>query len=127
MNNNLGNKAILALNLKHYMELKGVDRQQLSHAIGVPYTTITDWIKGKTYPRIDKIEMMARFFGITKPDLIEAPTSSPAPLHPAAARVAEIMEDLNEEGVNKIIEYAEDISTMGKYKKCDPVSEEEMA
>ena len=43
----------------------------MSDAINVPYTTVTDWLKGKTYPRIDKIELMARYFGISKSDLIE--------------------------------------------------------
>ncbi|MCR5072767.1 MAG: hypothetical protein K6A39_02915, partial [Clostridiales bacterium] len=31
----------------------------------------TDWEKGNTYPRIDKIEMLANFFHIQKADLIE--------------------------------------------------------
>ena len=30
-----------------------------------------DWVNAKTYPRIDKIELMANFFGIDKSDLIE--------------------------------------------------------
>ena len=35
------------------------------------HTTFTDWVNGKTYPRIDKIEMLANYFGIKKSDLIE--------------------------------------------------------
>lgn len=71
MNNNLGNKKTLADNLQYYMDRKGIDRNGLSEALNVPYTTITDWLKGKTYPRIDKIELMAQFFNVTKSDLIE--------------------------------------------------------
>ena len=40
-------------------------------ALGVKYTTFTDWVKGNSYPRIDKIELMANYFGITKADLVE--------------------------------------------------------
>ena len=40
-------------------------------ALGVKYTTFTDWVKGNTYPRIDKIELMANYFGIEKSDLVE--------------------------------------------------------
>ena len=71
MTNSLGNKKIFAENLQRYMDTKGIDRNGLSDAINVPYTTVTDWLKGKTYPRIDKIELMARYFGISKSDLIE--------------------------------------------------------
>lgn len=71
MVNNLGNKITIAKNLKYYMDLFNIDRSQLSDEIGVPYTTLTDWLKAKTYPRIDKIELLARRFNITKAELVE--------------------------------------------------------
>ena len=64
----LGNKEIMAKNIRHYMELKGKDRNQICKDLGFKYTTFTDWINGNTYPRIDK---MANYFGITKADLVE--------------------------------------------------------
>ncbi|MCL1951736.1 MAG: hypothetical protein FWF60_02790 [Oscillospiraceae bacterium] len=39
--------------------------------LGVAYTTFSDWYNGNKYPRIDKIEMMANYFGILKSDLVE--------------------------------------------------------
>jgi len=33
--------------------------------------TFSDWVNAKTYPRIDKIELMANYFGISKADLVE--------------------------------------------------------
>lgn len=79
MVNNLGNKKIMAKNLKKYMQIKGINRQELSAAINVPYTTVSDWCNGKTYPRIDKIELMANYFRINKTDLIEeASLSAPS-------------------------------------------------
>ena len=67
----LGNKEIMAKNISKYMEKAGIDRNKLSADLGISYTTITDWIKGKTYPRIDKIELLANYFGISKSDLVE--------------------------------------------------------
>lgn len=67
----LGNKEIMAKNIAKYMEKAGVDRNKLSADLGISYTTITDWIKGKTYPRIDKIELLANYFGVSKSDLVE--------------------------------------------------------
>ncbi|MBR6427062.1 MAG: helix-turn-helix transcriptional regulator [Clostridia bacterium] len=67
----LGNKEIFSKNLRYYMDKKGVDRNQVCAALGFVYSTFTDWYNGVKYPRIDKIEMLARYFGIMKSDLIE--------------------------------------------------------
>ena len=67
----LGNKEIMAKNIRHYMDLYGKTRKEMCQALGVKYTTFTDWINGHAYPRIDKIELMANYFGITKADLVE--------------------------------------------------------
>lgn len=73
----LGNKEIMSKNIRHYMDINNVTRQDMCNALGVKYTTLTDWIKGNAYPRIDKIELMANYFGINKSDLVEEkkPTS----------------------------------------------------
>lgn len=70
----LGNKAIMAKNIQRYMDMKGVTRTDVCDALGIKYTTFTDWVKGNTYPRIDKIELMANYFGISKSDLVEEHT-----------------------------------------------------
>lgn len=67
----IGNKAIMAKNLKHYIERSGKDRRQLAEIWGFPYSTVTGWVNGQKYPRIDRIEIMADYFGIQKSDLIE--------------------------------------------------------
>lgn len=67
----LGNKEIMAKNIQFYMDKYGKSRQDMCDALGVKYTTFTDWVKGNSYPRIDKIELMANFFGISKSDLVE--------------------------------------------------------
>ena len=67
----LGNKEIMAKNIQYYMALNNKTRQEMCSALGVKYTTFTDWVKGNVYPRIDKIELMANYFGIEKSDLVE--------------------------------------------------------
>ena len=67
----LGNKEIMAKNIQFYMDKYGKSRQDMCDALGVKYTTLTDWVKGNSYPRIDKIELMANYFGISKSDLVE--------------------------------------------------------
>ena len=67
----LGNKEIFAKNLKYYMELNNKDRNDICRDLKFPYTTFAEWYNGNIYPRIDKIEMIADYFGIKKSDLIE--------------------------------------------------------
>ena len=67
----LGNKGIMAENIKRYMEKKGINAKQLAEILDFPYTTVLSWVNAANYPRIDKIEQMADFFGVKKSDLIE--------------------------------------------------------
>lgn len=68
---NIGNKEIFSKNLKYYIERSGKDRKELADIWGFPYSTVTEWINAKKYPRIDRIEIIADYFGILKSDLIE--------------------------------------------------------
>ncbi|HEM5141013.1 TPA: LexA family transcriptional regulator [Streptococcus suis] len=71
----LGNKQIIAENIKRLLDRKGLNPRQMALALDFKYTTVLDWVNAKTYPRIDKIEIMANFFGVNKSDLIEKKTS----------------------------------------------------
>lgn len=70
----MDNKSIFARNLQRYMDLHQKTRRDVAEAIGVSYYTFTDWVKGKKYPRMDKVEKLAAYFGILKSDLIEDKT-----------------------------------------------------
>lgn len=67
----LGNKEIMAKNIKKYMAIKGVNQTEMCNALGFKFMTLSDWLHAKTYPRIDKIELMANYFGVSKSDLVE--------------------------------------------------------
>lgn len=67
----LGNKQIMAENIKKLLDMKGLNPRQMALALDFKYTTVLDWVNAKTYPRIDKIEIMANYFGVNKSDLIE--------------------------------------------------------
>ena len=71
---NIGNKEIMASNLKFYIARSGKSQKELAEMVGVATSTFNDWVKGKKYPRIDKIEKLADFFRIQKSDLIEDKT-----------------------------------------------------
>ena len=70
----MDNKSVFAKNLKRQMDLKGKTRRDVCAALGFSYYTFSDWVNGKKYPRMDKVEMLADYFGILKSDLIEEKT-----------------------------------------------------
>lgn len=67
----IGNREIFARNLTYYLDRCGRDQREIAEAVGVAPSTFNEWVKGKKYPRIDKIELLANYFGILKSDLIE--------------------------------------------------------
>ncbi len=97
----LGNKEVMAKNISKYMKEKNVDRTKLSNDLKLKYTTVSDWINAKTYPRIDKIELLANYFGVSKADLVEEeykPTT-------IAAHLDGEVNDLDEDEMQKVLEY----------------------
>ena len=74
----MDNKNIFSVNLKKYMQENGKSRREVSEALGVSYYTFSDWVNGKKYPRMDKVEKLANYFGILKSDLIEDKQKQPA-------------------------------------------------
>ena len=67
----IGNKEVFSKNLRFYLEMTDKTQKEVAVAIGVTPASLNEWLKGKKYPRIDKIELLARYFGILKSDLIE--------------------------------------------------------
>lgn len=71
MKTSLGNKKVFSANLNFYMKKFGKSRNEMCDALGFSYSTFSQWANGTKYPRIDKIEILANYFGILKSDLIE--------------------------------------------------------
>lgn len=86
----LGNKEIFSQNLKYYMYKYGVDRNALCDTLGFKYMTVSDWINAKTYPRIDKIEILANYFNIKKSDLVEKQTDKQIDILPVYNQLTDI-------------------------------------
>lgn len=72
----LGNKEIMANNIRFYLSQNGISQTEICQTLGFSMSTFSDWVHARTYPRIDKIELMANYFGIEKSDLVEERTKS---------------------------------------------------
>ena len=84
---------VFAQNLKYYLKENEKTQKELGDAIGVSQGTICDWMKTRTYPRLDKIEKIANYFGVEKSDLIEAHTAKNK--HYRTQAVSEIAKELH--------------------------------
>jgi transcriptional regulator with XRE-family HTH domain len=67
----LGSREIFSRNLVRYLENSGKTQREVANAVGVSYGTFCDWTKGRTYPRMDKVQLLADYFNIRKSDLVE--------------------------------------------------------
>ena len=76
----LWSKEVFARNLKEYMNRSGKTQKEMAEIVGVAQSTFNEWLKAKKYPRIDKIEMLANYFGIMKSDLIEDKSEQEEPV-----------------------------------------------
>ena len=75
----IGNKEVFAKNLEKYLTRSGKSQREMANIVGVSSSTFNEWMKAKKYPRIDKIEFLANYFGILKSDLIEEEESTKNP------------------------------------------------
>lgn len=67
----IGNKDVFSENLARRVADSDKTRREICEELGIPYSTFCEWLSGKKYPRIDKIELLANYFHIQKSDLIE--------------------------------------------------------
>lgn len=109
MSNNKS-KEIFSANLENLMSSKGIDRNKLCSDLGLKYTTVRDWLKGITYPRIGKIELLADYFGVNKSDLIEDKAQEvnelKIPTSPLVHKITEKIVKLSTPRKQKVLNYA---------------------
>lgn len=61
---------IFSRNLKFYVIRSGKTQSQIASHLGVSKGTFSDWCSGRTHPRMDRVQQIAEYFGISKSDLL---------------------------------------------------------
>ena len=84
----------------------------LSAGVGKNY--VSELKRGKT-PSVSSVADLAAYLGVSTSDLVgdRRPGADEA-----EARLLGLYDDLNEEGQERLIDYAEDLSASGRYKKA---------
>ena len=93
----LGNQEIFSRNLKRYLENSGKAQKEVASAICVSAGTFCDWIKGRAYPRMDKVQALAEYFGINKSDLVEDVNVAKETVSDADQKVLDLFHKVPEE------------------------------
>ncbi len=70
-------KLLFSKRLKEIMANHDKTQGDLVRDLNFRQATVSDWLNGKKYPRMDKIEKLAHYFGLSINELLS--TSSPAP------------------------------------------------
>ena len=65
------NKEIFSKNLVKYMAIYDRSQSDIARALGLAVASVNDWIYERTYPRMDKIQLLASYFGVNITDLLE--------------------------------------------------------
>jgi transcriptional regulator with XRE-family HTH domain len=63
-------KRLFSINLKRIMLENGKTQSDIVKDLSFRQATVSDWLNGKKYPRMDKIEMLAQYFRISIDELI---------------------------------------------------------
>lgn len=111
----LGNKEIMANNIKYYLNLYNKTPSDVCKLLGFPAATFSDWINAKSYPRIDKIELMANYFGISKSDLVEEHTSKDEPV------IISYYNSLNDMGKQEATKRVKELTYIPQYTAKGPL------
>lgn len=101
-------QTIFRENLKFYLTKKQSSQLDLANYLSVSNTTVNNWVKGYSMPRMDKVDRICQFFMITRADLLENKSQEKSPTRhakgfriPVLGRVAagipiEAIEDIDE-------------------------------
>lgn len=71
-------RKVFAKNLQRYLDANQKTQADLVQDLDFKQSTVSDWLNGKKYPRIDKVEALAEYFSVLKSDLTEEKPSAEA-------------------------------------------------
>lgn len=107
-------KKIFSSNLRKYMSLNNKTQVDLINDLGFNKSAVSTWCNGTRLPRMDKVDALAKYFGIRRSDLIE--DKSESKIKPTTIPVlGSVPAGVPIEAIQDIIDYEEiDAATAAK-------------
>ena len=80
-------KIVFSINLKQQLDKRGLNQTDMARDLNLPETTVSNWMKASTYPRPDKIQLMADYFNIRRSELTEEQPTNLNEIQPNFAKI----------------------------------------
>lgn len=106
-------REIFPKRLIHYMAEYGKSRSDLVRDLGFKYSTVRDWEKGLTVPRMDKVEILANYFHCNNSDLLEEkekPTATDDGISKELQELIDCVKSLPEDKIQMLLQVARSIT-----------------
>lgn len=113
-------------NLKKMKAASGKTTAEIAKGSGIPEPTLEKLFAGATKdPKLPTMQKLVYYLGYTLEDLCRGEENTPTPsvdsvgvlTKDEASRISAAMDQMNEEGRERVVEYAEDLAAGGRFKK----------
>ena len=89
------------------LDMNGVKSADVARATGISNMTFSDWKKGKSTPKMDKIEKIAKYFGVTTDYMMgkksEVPSSPMADEHLELIKLYSSLSEADQKAIMQIM------------------------
>ena len=89
------------------LDMNGVKSADVARATGISNMTFSDWKKGKSTPKMDKIEKIAKYFGVTTDYMMgkksEIPSLSMADEHLELIKLYSSLSEADQKAIMQIM------------------------
>ena len=121
-------RAIFSKNLKYYMDLNKKTQNDIIRDLGINKSAISTWCNGTRLPRMDKVDLLARYCGIKRSDLIEDKSdcegAAPAIITTDESAFLAGYRSLNAAGRQEARSHMDYLCSQERYKKDIELSED---
>lgn len=104
--------------IKNLRKQKSLSQQAIANYLQITRQAYSNYENGKREPDYETLLKLSEFFDVTVDYLTRGETPT-APLTDPEQQLLDLFRQLNGEGQQKIIDYAADIVSGGRYKKTD--------
>lgn len=109
--------------LERYISESGYTQKEVAERLGVSQSSVTNWVKGKNSPDVNLVIPICNLLNITVGQFYgeEKTKNSPstAEAAPGEEQIVMLYRELNTEGQERLLNYADDLVASGKYIKSD--------
>lgn len=102
---------LFAHNLNVYMDMYGYNQTTLANKIDVGVTTVSDWVHGRKFPRINTLDKLTELFHCMRSDLLEKYTTEETiQQNEMEKKIMEYISQLNSDGYEHLLRYFADMN-----------------